>query len=157
MNYLEALEQFLLEAKKQKGAKPSAPVAQPATPQKKVVVETCPMFDETARFHRKDPVVSEKLQRFIDFKLDNPLAPFGKSDKASVPDGIFANTVPGIRHAHLTFDVSIWYSISGANPTRLKLYGIFSHDESGTGQPVKLAKQKTVADRMQQQSFKQVS
>lgn len=153
MNYLKALEQFLLEAKKQKGAKLSAPAA-PAAPQKKVVVETCAMFDETARFHRKDPVVSEKLQRFIDFKLDNPLAQFGKSDRSTSPEGIFTTTIPGIRHAHLTFDISIWYSIGGANPTRLKLYAILTHDESGTGQPAKLAKQKTVADRMQQQSFK---
>lgn len=157
MNYLEALEQFLLEAKKQKGVKQPAPAAQPVAPQKKAVVETCPMFDETARFHRKDPVIADKLQRFIDFKLNNPLAQFGKSDKSTSPEGVFTAAIPGIRHAHLTFDVSIWYSISGANPTRLRLYAVLTHDESGTGQPAKISKQKTVADRMQQQSFKQLN
>lgn len=156
MNLLKALEQFLLEAKKQKGAKPAVPSVQPAAPQKKAVVEISPMFEETARFHRKDPVVAEKLQRFIDFKLDNPLAQFGKSDRSTSPEGIFTTAIPGIRHAHLTFDISVWYSISGANPTRLKLYAVLTHDESGTGQPAKFSKQKTVADRMQQQSFKEL-
>lgn len=156
MNYLEALEQFLLEAKKQKGAKPSAPVAQPTTPQKKVVLDVGSFFSETARFHRKDPVVADKLQRFIDFKQANPLAPFSKSDKPNNSEGVFAKIIPGMRHAHLTFDISVWYTITGSNPTRLKLYAVLTHDESGTGQPAKPAKQKTVADRMQQQSFTQV-
>lgn len=93
------------------------------------------------------------VKDFRQFKSANPLAAYGKSDKSSASDGNFNQEVPKIRHAHLTHDVSIWYTISGKNPNIIRLYGVFSHDESGTGQPPARNVQRKLAKKMAKQQF----
>ncbi len=131
--------------KKQPMNNPRSPL--PA-PQASVIVETCPLFDETFTRHIVDnDQLRRKLDEFIAFKKSNPLARFGSSDKGDT-GVIFDKEVPGIKHAHLTFDLSIWYTLSGSNPKVIRLYAIMSHDESGTGQPVKVPVMKNVARKM---------
>lgn len=139
----------MIEAKKKPNKAPQSPVT---ASQPNVVVETCPLFDDTFRKHILDnDTLRRKIDEFIAFKKMNPLARFGGSDKADT-GYIFDKEVPGIKHAHLTFDLSIWYTLTGSNPKSLKLYAIMSHDESGTGQPIKVPVMKNVAKRMAGQS-----
>lgn len=50
-------------------------------------------------------------------------------------------------HAGLTRDISIFYTVQGKPPT-FKLYGIFSHRETGTGTPPNLKKQRTISKQL---------
>lgn len=119
-----------------------------------VVFEVSPLFQESVIVMKaRLPNIIDLIRDFRDFKSANPLAAYGNSDKSSAPDGNFNQEVPKIRHAHLTHDVSIWYTISGKNPNVIRLYGVFSHDQSGTGQPPARNVQKKLAKKMAKQTF----
>ena len=81
----------------------------------------------------------------------SPLEPFGPTDQPFSAHGILKHAVSGenMKHAHLTHDISILYTMQG-QPPLIKLYGIFSHDELGTGQPPKIKDQKRVISRLSQ-------
>lgn len=81
------------------------------------------------------------------------MQPFGASDKLFKPDGNFGKKVKGIAHAHLTHDISIVYALSGRNPHIIRLWGFFSHDDLGTGQPPNDKIQKSMATKFDNQSF----
>ncbi len=91
----------------------------------------------TIKDKTKNPVVAKKFQAFLEFKSLNPSAPFGSSDTPFSKQGPFGVKNPNLRHAHLTYDISVVYRISGFNPSTLEIYGLFSHKELGTdkGQP----------------------
>ena len=67
--------------------------------------------------------------------------------------GVKASPYAGLnlRHAHLTSDYSIVYTISGKDPTVIKLFGIFTHDDLGTGQPMKLKNMSNMATKFSNQ------
>lgn len=115
-----------------------------------VKFQFCPLFNETFGNHSE---VLNKLNAFMDSKSRDPLAPFGSSDKAFHSEGNFSRAVPKLKHAHLTHDISVLYTVSGRDPTIIRLYGIFSHDESGTGQPANIKRQKNLASRLTKQVF----
>ena len=81
----------------------------------------------------------------MELKRANPNQAFGSSDKPFISSGFFSAAVPGIRHAHLTFDLSIVYKVEG---NIITLYGFFTHDELGTGQPPNLRRQKGVSQQL---------
>jgi mRNA-degrading endonuclease YafQ of YafQ-DinJ toxin-antitoxin module len=115
-----------------------------------VEFQTCDLYNETtAEKSRAYPGLSQKISDFLKSKFENKLAPFGSSDKAFRSDGHFA----GLKHAHLTPDLSMVYSIHSSNPTLIDLYGIFSHDELGTGQPPNINRQKSLGKRFRNQTF----
>jgi len=119
-----------------------------------VVFKICKLFQDTfVDKVQSNPVIKAKFEEFKRAKIENPTQPFGSKD---YPMGSFApigQAVPKIRHAHLTSDISIFYTISGSNPTVIYLYGLFSHDDSGTGQPANIKKQKSLASKLGHQSF----
>jgi mRNA-degrading endonuclease YafQ of YafQ-DinJ toxin-antitoxin module len=82
-------------------------------------------------------------------KKQNPVQQVGGKDKPLSNAGQF----DGMMHCGLTFDVSVFYRIEGSNPKVLKLYGLFSHDESGTGSPASIKRQKSLASKFNQQTF----
>lgn len=96
------------------------------------------------------PALRKKFRDFMELKRDNPTAPFGGSDKTFTSDGIFNSVTPGLRHAHITFDLSIVYKVVG---NQVYLYGFFTHDDLGTGQPRNINRQKSAAKRLSQQNF----
>jgi mRNA-degrading endonuclease YafQ of YafQ-DinJ toxin-antitoxin module len=102
---------------------------------------------------RAYPIIGQKMQEFRKFKSENPLQQFGSSDKPFQGGGHFGRTISGLKHAHLTHDIMVVYSISGRNPTLIDLYGIFSHDELGIGQPANIKRQKSQAQRLSGQQF----
>jgi hypothetical protein len=120
-----------------------------------VVFKRCPLYLETfAGKAVQYPVIGQKINDFIQFKSANPLQQYGSSDKPFVGKGNFGTVISGLRHAHLTHDIMIVYTIGGRNPTAFNLYGVFSHDELGIGQPANVKRQKAQVKRMANQDFK---
>lgn len=97
-----------------------------------------------------NPTLKNKFRDFMEVKRNNPNASFGSSDKPFVSVGHFAKAVPGIRHAHITHDLSVVYKVIG---NEVFLFGFFTHDELGTGQPANINKQKSSARRLANQDF----
>jgi mRNA-degrading endonuclease YafQ of YafQ-DinJ toxin-antitoxin module len=129
--------------------RPAATAQPPAAPA--VVFHDCDLFDKTAAEKlRGNPALAQKLDDFQKFKAAYRTEPYGKSDKPFKSFGVFK----GLLHAHLSGDVSIVYSIKGSNPSVISLYGLFSHDELGTGQPVNIKRQQNMDKRMASQVFK---
>lgn len=117
----------------------NTPVA--AAPARKVRILTSPMFWSSYENHKRNKVVVDALSKFVQAKRDNPLAPYGAKDYPFRGDG----PLKGFGHAGLTFDVSVIYTISGRDPHVIRLLGVFSHDELGTGQPAAINRQKKAA------------
>lgn len=152
MDYLNELSKFIAEAKKSKNA--STQPSPVETPKRGVEIQVCPMYMETSAEHiEKNPALERKIQDFLNFKVANITQPANKSDKVTKSHMPIGNAVPGMRKAHLTFDVSIWYTITGSNPTILRLYAVLTHDESGTGEPERIPIQRSVATQMSRQTF----
>lgn len=80
----------------------------------------------------KPEEVNDRLKKFVEFKRNNPTQAWGGSDTLFVSQGVLAQAIPKLRHAHLNRDVSVFYTMEGRDPTVLKVYGVFSHKESGT-------------------------
>ena len=114
---------------------------------------TCPLFDKTLAEKSNIPGVAEKFKSFVQQKTANPLAPFGSKDSPFMNAGPLSIAVPKLRHAHLTRDLSVFYTIGGKNPTVIQLYGVFSHQDSGTGTPSNTSKQKSLGQRMKYSEF----
>jgi len=111
----------------------------------KVEFQVCDLFVKTLK---ANPQVVKTFMQFKAAKATNPTAAFGSSDYP------FRHSfLKGYIHAKLTFDVSIIYSISGGDSKVIKLYGIFSHDDSGTGQPPNLNRQQSLGKKLGNQQF----
>lgn len=139
----------LLEGKKSKITNVQTPQNKPKT-----VVQKCELFEKTFdKKKREYPLIAQKLAEFLAVKEQNPIMQYGSSDKPFVSAGFYSHAIPKLRHAHLTHDISVFYTISGSDPVTLKLYGVFSHDESGTGTPANMRVQKSVAAQLKNQNF----
>lgn len=121
---------------------------QPSQPNE-VRFRYCPLYWETYRdtYYRS----KKEVMDFLLFKSKTPLAKYGTHDTPL--KGIFSKKIPGIWHAHLAKDINIVYRISGKNPTVIYLYGMFSHETLGTGNPSNPNRQKQSTQRFTQQSF----
>lgn len=95
---------------------------------------------------KKTQAVKNAAQAFADYKSKTPTGRWGKSDKP------FESSSPlsGFKHAHLDFDISMVYKIDGG---KLKLYGLYSHDDLGTGTPGNINKQKSMGARFNNAVF----
>lgn len=119
-----------------------------------VVFRRSPEYKETYMTKVKPyESVKNKFREFMEIKRNDPNQPFGKSDKHFLGDGYFSSQVPGLKHAHITADLSIVYKISGKNPTEVYLYGFYTHDELGTGQPPNIRRQSSVAKSFRSYTF----
>ena len=119
-----------------------------------VIVARCKLFNETAqKYLLPGSALRKSFDRFVETKLTNPIASYGSSDKTNPAGTPMAQAVPKIRHAHLSSDISIFYTVSGANPTVLRLYALLSHSEAGTGQPLNKRKNQGMATKMANQEF----
>jgi hypothetical protein len=113
-----------------------------------------PLFDRTfAEKSQQYPNLVAKFSEFQRAKTEAPGAPFGGSDTSFIAAGPIARVIPKLKHAHLTRDLSVYYTIDGRDPTIIKLYGIFSHQESGTGTPGNINKQKSLSKQLKNQPF----
>ena len=87
-------------------------------------------------------------------KRENPNTLFGSSDKPFLSKGKFGTIVPGLKHAHITDDLSIVYKVQNGV---VYLYGFYTHDELGTGQPANINKQDSMAGKFSRMSFQESS
>ena len=90
--------------------------------------------------------IRKKLRQFMHTKRENPQQSFGASDKHFVSAGPYA----GLRHAHLTQDLSVVYNV--INKT-VFLYGFYTHQDLGTGNPPKFGNQKTMSTKFKNTKF----
>jgi hypothetical protein len=118
-----------------------------------VINRTCPLYWETYNKYKSLRIVVERLREFRMFKCEHPNEVFGSKDypmNRRLPLGV---AVPGLLHAGITDNLSLFYTISGSSPIILKQYGIFSHDEAGIGQPANMNRQHSLAQKFSNQVF----
>ena len=82
-----------------------------------------------------------KIEEFMATKAADPMQPFGGKDKPFGGDGPIGRAFPKMRYANLNSDLRLFYTIEGRNPTIIKMYGVFSHDDIGLGQPPSINRQ----------------
>lgn len=130
--------------------RPNSPI------QNTVVFRRSPEYQETYLSKIKNnEQLKAKFREFMEVKRNNPLQPFGSSDKQFRGDGYFTAAVSGIKHAHITHDLSIVYKVEGKNPTQIYLYGFYTHDDLGTGQPPNKNRQSSMAKSFSNRTFKE--
>lgn len=105
-----------------------------------------PEFEQTLLRHGGE--VAGTFARWLKSKLANPLQQVGY-DKPFSGTGNYS----GLSHAHMGMDISIVYKLESRDPRKLKLYGFFSHEDLGTGQPPKQKIQQKTAKRLKSQVF----
>ena len=94
------------------------------------------------KFSGQKDTLKKELIKFINFKNQYPfngslpgkIPGFGDSDKKFRSGGKFDQQLPNLSHAHLTHNLSLVYFLDRETQT-LRLYGIYSHDDLGTGNP----------------------
>ena len=125
----------------------------PAKTAPKVVFHHCDEFNKTFKHHIiNSPGVDAAFSEFRKQKSIDPMQKFGSKDYKL--GNHFDKGVPGLLHAGLTHDKSIFYTISGSGDTRhIHLYGIYGHDEAGIGQPGNINKQKSLSKKLSNQDF----
>lgn len=102
----------------------------------------------------RNPTVQRKFRDFMELKRNSPFSSFGSSDKSFVNDGFYNKEIPGIRHAHITYNLSISYKVvQEGDLISIYLYGLHTHDELGTGQPPNINKQRNMATRFKNEVF----
>lgn len=119
--------------------------------QSNVVFNEGPLWIDSVISARKDTAnILQKIIEFKNFKEANPLALYGSKDAplAGVSGSPYSKYLPKARKAHLTPDISIIYELSGKNPTNIKLYGVFTHADLGTGQPANKKRSEQMAKRL---------
>lgn len=116
-----------------------------------VLFRRAPLYQRTKAL-RVDPYdkIRRKFQEFMHTKRANPIAMFGSKDQPFVGSGRYGQAIPGLRHAHITHDLSIVYRIAGRE---IYLYGFFTHDDLGTGTPPNLKRQEAMAAQLSNQPF----
>jgi hypothetical protein len=124
----------------------------------KVIVKTSELFNETLskKILSGNKKLADRIADFLKLKKENPMKPFGKDDNVFVGNNpVLKHAIPNetLVHAKLTSDISILYTITGRDPWVIKLYGIFTHDELGTGQPPNTKRMKQAAARMSNTTF----
>lgn len=118
------------------------------------------LFNTLSRYSNQKKRLIERLKEFILHKQKYPCnggvpgqcPGFGSTDKKFKSSGNFGKEIRGVAHAHLTDDISIAYLVDGDN---LNLYGVYSHDAMGTGQPANINRQQQIADQWAKMSFSQ--
>lgn len=103
-------------------------------------------------YSNQKSLLVDKLKEFVNHKIQYPYnggisnekPGFGGSDKKFRADGNFGTRIRNVAHAHLTDDISVAYLVDG---DQLNIYGVYTHDALGTGQPANINRQKQVATR----------
>lgn len=110
------------------------------------------IFDETVKNRMQMlPTIGSKIEEFIATKSKDPMQPYGGKDKPFGGNGPIGQAFPKLRYAHLNSDISLFYTMEGRGPTIFKLYGVFSHDDIGTGQPMNIKRQKNFISKLKRE------
>jgi mRNA-degrading endonuclease YafQ of YafQ-DinJ toxin-antitoxin module len=109
----------------------------------------CKLFEKSFEKYKTNNRIVQALKAFVESKSEKPDERFGAKDY-KFKGGILGDYY----HASLSFDVSVIYQMKreGENTVFL-LYGIFSHDDSGTGQPSNTKKMQALVTKLDNQTF----
>ena len=111
-----------------------------------VTFKTCKLFDKTFKDYKNNKQVVNKFKEFVNWKTEHPNEPFGGKDYSFGNKG----NLSGYNHTGLSFDISLIYKKVG---NVFHLFGVFSHDESGTGQPANINRQHSLKSKLDNQVF----
>lgn len=108
------------------------------------------LFNTISKYSNQKKLIVKRLKEFILHKLKYPtngsipgqFPGFGSSDKKFKTTGNFGRETRGIAHAHLTHNISIVYLV---DDDKLNLYGVYTHDAIGTGNPPDINRQQQVS------------
>lgn len=107
------------------------------------------LFDRTVEGRKAMMTnIEEKIAEFIATKTADPMQQFGSKDKPFGGDGPIGKAFPKMRYANMNSDIRLFYTMEGKNPTIFKLYGVFSHDDIGLGQPGNIKRQASFIQRL---------
>ena len=121
---------------------------QPTQPADNVKIRKSSIFDKSLGKVQSVPGIDAKLKEFILAKSKSP------HEKFNAKDNHFTHcNFKGLSHAHLTPDLSVVYRMTSGDPPTLDLYGVFSHDDLGTGQPTSFRTQQSMAKKFGNQAF----
>ena len=112
------------------------------------------------KFSSQKDTLKKELIKFINFKNQHPfngslpgkIPGFGDSDKKFRSGGRFDQQLPNLSHAHLTHNLSVVYFLDRETQT-LRLYGVYSHDDLGTGNPPNTNRQIQMGKRFANMKF----
>lgn len=118
------------------------------------------LFKTISKYTNQKKLLVKRLKEFILHKMKYPAngsipgqyPGFGSSDKKFKSGGNFGKETKGIAHAHLTDNISITYLVDG---DKLNLYGVYTHDSIGTGQPPNMNRQQQMAAQWSNMTFDQ--
>ena len=91
------------------------------------------------------------LSRFYDAKRKDPtqlVSP--KVDSPFSGTGHFSRSIPGLMHYHVTHDLRLIYLVRG---NTVYLYGFYTHDDLGTGEPRNVNRQRSMASQFANMEF----
>jgi len=107
------------------------------------------LFDRTVEGRKAMMTnIEEKIAEFIATKTADPMQQFGSKDKPFGGDGPIGKAFPKMRYANMNSDIRLFYTMEGKNPTIFKLYGVFSHDDIGLGQPGNIKRQASFIQKL---------
>ena len=109
-------------------------------------------YYEKVRPHKSQ---RDSFIRFIDNKRKDPRKQLNSADKPFKSQGVYGMKIPGLMHAHIAGgDISIVYRVQneGSEPV-VYLYGFYTHDELGTGEPARPAIQQKMASNFSRFTF----
>jgi len=98
----------------------------------------------------KYSVTQSELSGFLNAKLADSMGRYGKDKPYSKGELSTTHTWHSLVRGT---DLYIVYRIAGSNPQELLVYGFTTHEDSGTGNPPKLSKQKTFANQLKNMTF----
>jgi len=98
----------------------------------------------------KKSLVVQKLIEFLRLKSKDILKQFGTGDRLFVKGGPYARTIKSLSHAHLTQDISIIYHVI---EDAIRLYGVYTHSQLGTGNTPEIRRQQSMAQRFSNFTF----
>lgn len=109
--------------------------------------ETCKeKYKKAGKWEKR---ILPRLESFLQAKMSNPTQMWNSTDKRA------SYALSKFYKAHLTHDDSILYTFSQKD-NLLRIYGIWSHDELGTGDPPNTARLNKIGTRLSSQVFEQV-
>lgn len=90
------------------------------------------------------PKLPQLLTDFLKFKKSNPKQPYNKKDDA-LKGGELKSV--GLRHFDIGREYRLYYRVvEDTDSIKVILYGVFTHEETGTGKPPNQNRQKSFAD-----------
>lgn len=111
------------------------------------------------RFSNQKDRIKKALVSFIEWKSKFPFnggvanyPGYGSNDKKFKTFGKFGTQMPGISHAHLTHDISVVYQVD-RETNSIKLFGVYTHDDIGTGSTPNTNRQEQMTQRWSNMKF----